>query len=456
MVTGLTRAMAAEPVTAPIERAILPPPTGTVYVESGAFVTVTPTRTISGTWVRNAGVTLYVESGTVFITGAPAGFRDDFGRNAHFWVLEARGYSNSFPADIRGDNIKIGIPYATLFKAYEYGDPAGSRKFGTQNETRSGSDVSLGKEIGLIGFESGLAVPSDRQTGVCALPEGPWRTDIQTRLRDGFPGASFCGVGLWAFLSWHMLWDLLAPSAPIVNNDYRFGAALKGMWQPLDWLAVRGNFKGGHESSHLGDELTLANEANPDFMRVNMSYLFWDASLGLSFSLGNNSSAKVKRLSSLLLAAPLALRHWLNFSDPGDRVTVDIKVGTVILNDSNHQGYYQYALSETQDHTLRLSKDTNETYIQGNVTEARNGSKMFASAELRRRLVFRYLPPEDTSPEKHEYSANIMIGVKDMRDPLVSQLASIYVRYYRGVNPNGQFRNQQKFWLLGLGMSVDM
>lgn len=406
-----------------------------------------------------AGATRFAASETAFTEAgavAPAPLPSDYGLRAHAWVLEGRKYFDPFVADIRGDNIKIGLPYATLFKAYEYGDPAGNRTVGREHDIRSGTDISLGREIGLVGFERGLAAPPADAPGGCPPDEAQRRLAMQERLRRAMPGAGFMGIGLWTSLSWHMLWDILGPSAPIVNNDYRFGLAAKGMWQPAGTVALRAALKVGHESSHLGDELTLANEGNPAFTRVNVSYEFWDPSLGFSLALRSAQAGALERLGYAVLSAPFIPRRWFTAAGAADRVTFDLKAGVVLLHDADAQGYYAYVLSETHGLMLRRSRSTTEPYVAVTLAEAREGAKWFIAADLRDRIIYKYLPADDTSAETRQLSTNLLVGVKDVRDPVVSQLSSIYVRYYRGVNPNGQFRNQAGFWLLGLGVSLDL
>jgi len=413
-------------------------------------------------WLATGSIGAVAEpASTTVMTAAiepPAGLAPahDYGRRPHGWVLETRKYFDPFVADIRGDNIKIGLPYATLFKAYQYGDPSGNRTIGPVHNIRGGTDISLGREIGLAGFERGLPAPPADAAGGCPPDDAQRRLAMQERLRRTMPGSGFMGAGLWASLSWHMLWDILGPSAPIVNNDYRFGLAAKGMWQPADQLAVRARLAVGHESSHLGDELTLANEGNPAFARVNISYQFWDPSLGCSIALRSTDAGALERLGYAVLGAPFILRRWFTSSGPSDRVTLDAKAGVVLLHDPDGQGYYAYVLSETHGLMLRRSRDASEPYVAATLAEARQGAKWFVSVEVRRRIIYQYFPAGDASPEPYQLSTNLLVGIKDVRDPLVSQLSSIYVRYYRGVNPNGQFRNQAGFWLLGVGISLDL
>jgi hypothetical protein len=50
-----------------------------------------------------------------------------------------------------------------------------------------------------------------------------------------------------------------------------------------------------------------------------------------------------------------------------------------------------------------------------------------------------------------------MIGLRDiMRRPKERGAADLYLRFYYGVNPKGQFRSQRDYRLIGLGLRVDL
>lgn len=365
------------------------------------------------------------------------------------WYLERRGYWQPVIADVRGNSNTIGLPFATYFKTYEYANPTGALGSWPMRGARDGVDIALGKELALLGMEHRPA-PVDVQGEEAGV------RDAGNRWQGSLPGASYRGMGVWTYMHWHMLGDLLAPSAPLVNNDYRIGGAINGMWQPADRIALRGSFKAGHESSHLGDELTLANAANPSFMRVNVSYEFLDAGLGCTLVVSHRDAGRLTAYGLRSIGLPFAVDRRLRRGETGGEVTLELRAGTMFLLAPDRHGFYAYDLAETHQQALRRSQDTNEHYLQASLTESHGGSKWFVSADLRRRIIFRYLPAGDLSREGYAYSTNVMVGIKDFRDPAVSQLASLYVRYYRGVNPNGQFQNQERFWLLGPGISFDL
>jgi hypothetical protein len=74
------------------------------------------------------------------------------------------------------------------------------------------------------------------------------------------------------------------------------------------------------------------------------------------------------------------------------------------------------------------------------------------STDIRDRTIYQYtLVPDAThvnAPEPTEVSVNAMAGVRQVRKGpglLGSITPTYFVRYYHGVNPNGQFRSQDKF-----------
>jgi hypothetical protein len=79
--------------------------------------------------------------------------------------------------------------------------------------------------------------------------------------------------------------------------------------------------------------------------------------------------------------------------------------------------------------------------------------------DIRDRTIFQYnLVPADTFTNRGEptqVSINVIAGVRQVRSGpglLGSITPTYYLRYYHGVNPNGQFRSQPNFQLFGFGV----
>ena len=169
--------------------------------------------------------------------------------------FENRAWFLPLVSEPRSSEVKV---VAGWISKYDFADAS---KVDLGEDPRIGMDLSVGKEIPIFIAE---------QTASTGRP---------------FQAGEF-GIGFWAPISFHMLWDLAAPSRPIVNTDYRFGFVFKGE------LGLENQQRIGlritpwaHESSHLGDELSLfaskeftpSNSDDP-FERINVSHNFWEIS----------------------------------------------------------------------------------------------------------------------------------------------------------------------------------
>ena len=55
--------------------------------------------------------------------------------------------------------------------------------------------------------------------------------------------------------------------------------------------------------------------------------------------------------------------------------------------------------------------------------------------------------------EDTQWSTNLLAGIRSWAGFQRFAIKEIYARYYRGVNPHGQLRNQKDFWLAGFGVN---
>ncbi len=78
---------------------------------------------------------------------------------------------------------------------------------------------------------------------------------------------------------------------------------------------------------------------------------------------------------------------------------------------------------------------------------------MFTSIDVRDQTVYDYRDPAEVGDSRHKLSINLLVGWrrKPASDPLGKLLPALYLRYYHGVNPNGQFRSQSDYDLFGFG-----
>jgi len=70
------------------------------------------------------------------------------------------------------------------------------------------------------------------------------------------------------------------------------------------------------------------------------------------------------------------------------------------------------------------------------------------SAEVRNRLKFSY---EHDVPEERTWNFNMYLGWKYLSGSAGRNIG-FYVRYYRGINPDGQFRNTSDFQCVALSI----
>jgi hypothetical protein len=280
-------------------------------------------------------------------------------------------------------------------------------------------DISVGREIPILGFSSGKG--SETPTGVP-------------------PGA--VGVGIWMPLSFHMIEDLgKDPSNPILNTDYRFGGVVKLQWglpaTSVFWSSAHlaGKFQFGHESTHIGDEFTLGalRVHHADFVRVNVSYEYYDVSGGFEPNVGKDGEYQLKfRAGDIWLWRPADGWYSPELLQP---------YGLFIARSNrNHEPYAQF-----------------EIYLDPAARNSRFG--LILSADFRDRTIYQYTYSPDASqtnpPESTQWSTNVMVGARQVRAGagMFGKLTpTYYLRAYHGVNPNGQFRSQSGFTEFGFGV----
>ena len=231
------------------------------------------------------------------------------------------------------------------------------------------------------------------------------------------------GIGLWTPLSFHMIEDFKDASNPIVNTDYRFGMMVKFRYafRQERWLAIR-FVPWAHESTHLGDEFTLfARENFPDFERINVSYEYWEYGVGF----------ETPRWS----ARHGGLQPWAE------------------------RGYYSDHLLEPGGRQIPTSHSNFEPSFGVEYRYPHRNDRTwapFVSAETRDRIVYDYQKPTSDTPEDRQWSTTIAAGIRTA--PAASTaapmaLSHIYFRFYHGVNPHGQLRNQPDYTMWGVGFN---
>jgi len=222
---------------------------------------------------------------------------------------------------------------------------------------------------------------------------------------------------------------MLKAKAGLCDNCRLFGVLPSGDWTG----AVRA--QGFHESTHIGDEYTIAARRlfPAEFARVNVTYEALDLGLSLESLLGETHPFKLRGGVIALL-------------DPG-------------------AGYYHTDTLETAGQVLTGSHNRAEPYAGVEYRNNRNecGSvlprwacRFYVSVDARHKTVYSYFKPSDDTPEPKQWSVNTVVGFWRAGQTADDQTAvAPYVRFYYGVNPFGQFRSQRDYMLFGLGFHLD-
>lgn len=225
----------------------------------------------------------------------------------------------------------------------------------------------------------------------------------------------------WALsipISTHMVWYPLEEiTAPIINNDYRFGLSFTGHYKLNNKFLKNISFEikpFAHESTHLGDEFTITGfQDDENFYRVNITYEYYEFSI------------------------------TLNDPEVLNENTLSLRMGYMgLINPKN--GYYTIFENEIGGNKLYPSKRRGEFYfdldyqkVTGFLTSKR--WKPNISLELRNRVKYDYTNSKD---EDRVWCFNSYTGYSYIPKK-ANSVKSIghYIRYYYGLNPHGQFRN---------------
>lgn len=259
-----------------------------------------------------------------------------------------------------------------------------------------------------------------------------WDIDVGTEMpivsrSCAFPSGRSFGVGYWIAVDFHMLESLDDPSAPILNTDYRFAFAnLKAQYglDAFTRLALRVQL--GHESTHLGDEYSLAaRRLFNDFRRINVSYEWIDIAASLDQQDG-------------YVSWRLGVVTTLPFNDSYYTADTLEAPGPPITPSSNWWEPYAGFQKRFQP---RLFGATREIYV---------------STDARWKTIYDYDRLASSGPEDRQLSVNMLIGATANERPASPGLGRVspYLRLYYGVNPHGQFRNQRSFRLIGFGVRM--
>ena len=352
------------------------------------------------------------------VRGATAAAQD--GR-AETWVLENRSYFDPLAAEIHAPDVSAMVLGGS--NSFPFVTEPGSRRVWT---------ISLGKEVPVFGRE------------------GRRMAGTETCFPDiGLPQAGCTSWGIWFAIDFHVMEDFKDESSPIVDTDYRFGGMfkLRHAFSDKRSLGLRGYY--GHESTHLGDEFSLAaqrNLASNDFQRINVSYQYWE--YGVSYDLyylGANGATHA-----------FTIRHIGSILDPFT---------------SWDSGYYSTDPLEVNGHTVTPSTNRyepafefewrNESLGLADALKQPAGTKVraswwrpYASVDLRYRTIYNYAKTDPEAGDERQWSTNLVAGYRRVRLESKRGEPDFFARIYYGVNPYGQLRSQSGFFLFGVGVHV--
>lgn len=213
-----------------------------------------------------------------------------------------------------------------------------------------------------------------------------------------------------------LLIDMFEKStSPVINTDYFFGLQT-AIVKYIDNRKIRNLglklVPFFHESTHLGDEFSIHGYQDiPGFKRVNISYEAWEIAAVV------NDPDTIK---TSLFSAKIGFHRLWNTA----------------------KGYYTLDSLETKGVYFPASRMNYEYYVQLNLqrTEGFLCSDRWMnviSMEASNRLKFSY---DIDVPEKRSWSSNFYFGWQYQAKNSGRNIG-FFFRYYNGIMPYGQFRN---------------
>lgn len=310
----------------------------------------------------------------------------------HWWSFEGRDYYNPLIAGVRDPNVSALVPAYYDRMAF----------MTDRSSKRIGWDIDLPTELPIFGRESA--------DGAGAVGDGEW------------------GWGVWIPIDFHMIEDFRDESAPIVNTDYRFGAMFKFRRGLANKRAVAARIHVGHESTHLGDEFSInGKRAFPEtFERINVSWEYLDAGVLYEWIGKYEWNARAGVTATLPFAS--------SYYQTGPGTVTESPIGPVTESKNWWDPYV--GLEFVNDEAFHNKWD------------------LYVSGELRWRSVYQYHKADPDAAEERQPSVNLIVGTKKVGSGLGIGRASPFVRFYRGVNPHGQFRNQKSYTEIGVGVRL--
>lgn len=325
------------------------------------------------------------------------------------YILQNFRYYKPMVADIRTST--------NMMRLYR-GDPV---EFTVPRDAESENhlfwDVSFGGVIPLVGYN----FEYDPDSGLAPNP------------------MEITGIMMFVDASAHMLLDFDAASAAIINTDYRLGLGLATRL-PGRMRNIGLRYRFFHESGHLGDEYSLygSREYGDSFLRYNVSYEAHDF------------FASMDRYA------------------PWEEPTLPLRVGYI----RTYGGYRMFTDGFDTSARKGMFPELNDRTapLRSSDYEAQLGAEIYFRAFREqtgpiflRRLRFQYaFVAADfyyrdqyaiDAPQKN-WSTNVMAGIVSGHFFEGERDFRLFVNYYDGVQPHGQFR-QHLIHYFGFGIASD-
>jgi len=244
------------------------------------------------------------------------------------------------------------------------------------------------------------------------------------------------GATVFVEASAHMLLDLSAPSADVINTDFRMGGGLAARL-PAKWRDISVRYKFFHESTHIGDEYILAAMADSAFHRYNVSYEAHEVYTAIERyrpEANNRCDLSYRRVYA---------------------------IGRLLTKD----GAFEDFKDQSKANAL---KTRNRTELQlGGEIFLRGGSMAPSGEPKIKELLKKIITPQyvviaadlyyrdkyDVIAPRKLWSANIVVGFVYGNYFEGGRTTKLLINYYRGVNPHGQFRMDEISYI-GVGYGI--
>jgi hypothetical protein len=243
------------------------------------------------------------------------------------------------------------------------------------------------------------------------------------------------GVDFFLDASAHMLLDFNTLSSDVINTDFRIGGGaamrLPGKLKNFSLLS-----KFFHESTHIGDEYTLAASRDTSFHRYNVSYEAFELYLA-----GDNYRAT---------CTPIALECFRLYAG-----------GRLLTKEARFEEFYDVDAGQALKTSDRWEFQAGaEVFLHGWLPASaveRQSETWLRKAILPQCFTvaadFYHRDKYDVHRPEKIWSTNLAFGLIYGDYFQGERTTRWLINYYNGVNPHGQFRSDKiSYWGIDLGV----